>query len=195
MGDYPFAASPVNLGQTWAPSDDSLITANYDPVLADAATQVTAGALYLTKLQVRQTAIISNLWFGITVSGAGTSTGTFVGLYSAAGTLLTGSADVGGPGNGTFATPFESVKIALSTPQQIIGGSWVWAAMLINLSVTMPTLYRALSDAAFVGLTDWNGVSSLRFAVNGTGLTALPATITPGSNSTSNARSWWTGAS
>lgn len=179
----------------WVPSDDSLLLANYDPILADSTTQVTAGALYLTRLYARQPVTISNLWFGITVSGAGVSTGTFIGLYSSAGTLLTGSADVGGPGNGTFATPFESAKIPLSTPTAVAAGAFVWAAMLINLGTTMPTLYRALTDGQFVNLSDWNGVSKARFCVNGTGLTALPATITPASNSNTNARSWWVGAS
>lgn len=179
----------------WLPPDDGLLAATYDPALCDSTTQVSAGVLYLMKLQAREAITISNLWFGITISGSGTSTGTFVGLYSSAGQLLTGSADVGGPGNGTFATPFESVKIPLTTPQLIPARSWVWAAMLINLGTTMPTLYRALSDSQFTGFTDWNGVKALRFTVAGTGLTALPASITPASNTTVNARSWWTGAS
>jgi hypothetical protein len=182
-------------GETWLPPDEALLAATYDPVLCDAATQVTAGTLYLMRLNIRQGITVSFLRFGMSVSGSGTSTGTFVGLYSAAGKLLSGSADVGGPGNNTFATGFESTKLALTTPQLVAAGTVVYAAMLVNLGTTMPTLYRALSDIQFVALADWNPAAGLRFAVNGTGLTALPASLTMANNTPSGARSWWCGVS
>lgn len=175
----------------WIPPDDAFLAANYDPAVAAAGSQVVAGTLYLMRLNPRQGITVTNLWFGLSISASGTSTGTFVGLYSSAGVLLSGSADMAGASG--FGTGKEAAKCALTTPQVVGAGSVVYAAMLINVGTTLPTIYRAIGDQAFAAFSDYLPAAGLRFAVNGTSLTALPATLTMANNTPTGARTWWVG--
>lgn len=179
MGFYPVAA----VAAPYLPSDNNLLAANGDPVTFNAGFLTIAGTVYLSKIPLRNAGLYSTLWAVQTVAGAGASTGSFGGIYSPAGVLLSGSADIGGLVLGAGAVP-----IPLSAPQQL-GPGFVWAAFLFNLATTQPTLQRS---SAFGNINLAAAVS--RFAVPVTGQTSLPGSFSPGSL-TPDAATFWAGLS
>ncbi len=137
---------------------------------------LTAGTVYLIRYNVRYAHTVTNVLFRVATASAGASTGSFVGLYSSAGALLSGSADTG-----ALAAGIKTV--ALTTPQALTAGTFVWIALVVNFATTQPSLNTFAAAAA--GIVNWNlAAASLRCAVNGTLQTALPASIVPGSNIT-----------
>ena len=186
MGNYPFAAAAA--GTTpWLPADSGLLIATGDQETATASFLLIAGTLYLRKLNVRSSVLVTNLWFGLPVVGAGASTGSFAGLYSSTGTLLSGSADIATQ----FTTAIGGISCPLTTPQQLTAGTFVWAAVLSNLATTQPTLSKAsvINPISNLNLT----AATFRIAINGTGLSVLPGSITPASNAQANSASLWVG--
>jgi hypothetical protein len=149
---------------------------------------VTAGTVYLVKLSFRSAVLVSNLWLGCTVVGVGASSGSFAGLYSSAGSLLSGSADIGASflAAGPIACP-------LTTPQTVAAGSFAWASFVFNLATTQPSLTRGSGVVSVVNanLT----AATFRAAVNGTGQVALPGSITPSSNTSAGALPFLVGVS
>lgn len=158
------------------PADHGLLAWFCDPSGVGASQLLTAGSVYLMKIPVRAALTASTLWFHNITAGAGASSGSFAGLYSSAGTLLTGSADIGG-----LLTSTGVKSVALTTPQALTAGTFVWAALVVNLATTQPTLragYGATVAFSNLNLT----AAQFRAAINGTGQTSLPGSITPGSN-------------
>lgn len=182
-------AGHIHPALSWQPADNGLLASNIDPATIGNGAAPAAGVLYLMKLPVRQALTISKLWFQVGGSGSGTSTGSFAGLYSPAGTLLTGSSDIG-----TILTAAPGVpSVVLTTPQALAAGSFAWAALLVNLSVAQPFLPQSYgANTAFlnVNLTP----ATAQFAKFGSGLTALPGSFTP-SALTLPGLAWWVGAS
>lgn len=183
----------VHPSATWVPADNNLLIATSDPGVCSNAGTPVAGTLYLIKLTARTALTISNLWFGISSNSSGSSTGSYAGLYSSSGTELTGSSDVGALFNsGSSGSSGSWAECALTTPQAVTAGSFVWAALLLNIS-SMPSLYQGPGgNTGFpsAGLA----VSTARWAVNGTSLTSLPPSVTPASNSFIQ-RTFWCGGS
>lgn len=161
----------------WLPSDNGLILASGDPAQFTGTIAVTAGTVYLAKLTARLAVTLSNLLFAVTSAGSNTggSGGTFAGLYSGSGALLTGSADAA-----ALLAATGTVTVPLTTPQAIAAGTFVWAALVCNLGTTQPTLQRTSAGSAANNL----GLSAAlsRFATAGTLQTSLPSPITPSSN-------------
>jgi hypothetical protein len=193
----PVTISQGGTGQTTDPlppglaSDAGLLVENYDGAAASSTVIMVAGTLYLLRLNIRAAITITNICVVVTTAGnnTGGSTGTFAGLYNSAGTLLSGSADVAGS-----LTSGGIKQLALTTPQALAAATFVWAALLVNLGTTQPTLARTAVPRFEV----MNGVSaagSFRVAANGTLLTALPSpSITPGSNTATGAQAFWVAA-
>lgn len=178
----------VHPATMWTPQDNGLlVSSGGDPGLITSTAILTAGTLYLVKLPIRYALTITSLMFLVSVIAAGTSTTSFAGLYSPAGTLLTGSSDIG--------TPLKSggpQSLALTTPQALTPAStaFVWAALLVNFGSTQPTLFKGgaiTNNVPNAGLT----AATYRWATNGTGLSALPGSITPSSNSSASALTLW----
>ena len=148
----------------------------YDPALAVNSTQLTAGTLYLVRVNIAAAVTVTKIHWWVANTGSGAVTNqNLVGLYSSAGTLLA-SANV--DGDYSSAT-LKSTTIA-GTP--LTAGQFYWVALLFNASVP-PTLTRAsgwtgVDTAANLGLS----AATFRFAKNGTGRTSLPSSITPASN-------------
>lgn len=185
-----FSGSGNQSFQSWIPADNNLLGATYDPILAESQTIGIAGTLYLLKLPVRTSTLITNILFLLSASGVGASTGSFAGLYSSTGVLLSGSSDIGG----LLLSSAGGVTCPLTTPQSVSGGAesaWPWAALLFNLATTQPTLGRANPTAALtnIGLI----AANYRVAVNGTGLLTLPGSIVPSSNTLAGAIGAWAG--
>ena len=175
---------------SWVPADSGLLMATWDPAYTPITGILTGGTVYLSKLTARTALTITYLWFQVTAVGSGTSTGTFCGLYSSSGSLLTGSSDLV-----SQMTTQGSAKCALTTPQNLTAGQFVWAAILANLSSTQPSMGTGLGTQGSLANAGISSAASYRFAVNGTSVTALPSpSITPASNALTN-RSVWVGAS
>jgi hypothetical protein len=169
-------------------ADTGLLAQNFDGATAGGTSITTAGTLYLMRLNIRAATTVSNICLAVSGAGnnTGGSTGTFAGLYNPAGTLLSGSADVAAS---LTSTGFKALP--LTTPQALAAGTFAWAAILTNLGTTQPTLCRAAPGINAV-INAGLAASALRIAVNGTSLTALPATVTPGSNTAAGALAFWT---
>jgi len=148
----------------------------YDPALAVNSTTLTNGTLYLTRVNIPADVTVTKLYWWVGNSGSSPVTNqNHAGLYASDGTLLAST-------NVDAAVSSTGLKTTTISSQALSAGSFYWIGLLFNASVP-PTLTRAsgwtgVDAAANVGLT----AATYRFATNGTGRTALPATITPASN-------------
>jgi hypothetical protein len=148
----------------------------YDPALAVNSTQLTAGTLYLVRVNIAANVTATKIYWWVASTGSSAVAGqNVVGLYDSAGTLLA-SANV----DASFSS--ATLKTTTIAATALSAGSFYWVGMVFNASVT-PTLTRAsgwsgVDTAANLGLA----AAAYRFAKNGTGRTALPSSITPGSN-------------
>jgi hypothetical protein len=176
----------------WLPSDNGLLAASADPWLCASSSVITGGELYLSRLPWRSAGLITNLWFILATSGVGASTGSFAALFSAAGVQLSETVDIGAAlvaATGPFSVP-------LLAPQEVQGAGgpsgWPLVGVLANLATTEPGLARSASQAAApnLNLTPANA----RFAVNGTGLSVMPASIVPAANAGTGGANLWVGA-
>jgi hypothetical protein len=186
------AAAIGDLGYNglWLPGDQgSALAASGEPENATGTFLSIAGTVYLRKVLVRSAFTATNVLLITTTAGSGTSTGSFVGLYSSAGTLLSGSSDLVTP----FTAAAGGQTCALTTPQALAAGTFVWVAVLANLSVTQPTFARP--NVANTPSNAFLTAATFRTAINGTSVTALPSSITPGSNTQTNAAPIWVGLS
>src|SRR4249919_2721569 len=130
-------ASLTSIGGGWRPEDNGLLAASCDPVSAAGTTVLVAGTVYLQKVPIRNAVTVGRVHFQTAgTQGSGTSDGSFVGLYSSAGTLLTSSADIVTP----ITAAIGAQSVAVTTPQNLTAGSFVWVGMVVNLTVTQPSL-------------------------------------------------------
>jgi hypothetical protein len=174
----------------WVPSDQGLLIATGDPEIAVATTTLTAGTVYLRKITPRTAMTLTDIWLCLTTAGSGTSTGSFVGLYSSAGTLLSGSADQAS----AFTGSTGGISCALSAPQALTPGSFYWVAVLSNLGTTQPTFARSSVPGVQENINLI--AATFRTAINGTLVTALPSpSITPSSNVQAGSSPLWIGGS
>src|SRR5271165_3977987 len=161
-GSYSQSAAPP-----WLPSDNALLAATCDPFVLTNSLVLTAGTVYLAKLPIRSAITITNIWLGLITVGAGASTAS-------------------------FTTTAQGISNALTTPQAVAAGSFVWVTVLANLATTQPALVRGIGGSP--GATLFQNVNltaaTARFATNGTVLTALPASITPASNAQTSGGLW-----
>lgn len=162
------------------PREHGAIAWAYDPALVNNGSAGTAGTLYLVGLYVPRAVTATKLYWGIASAGVSPVAGqNWVSLFNSAGTKL---ADVGTDARITTTGAFTETISAVLTPGQY------WVGILVN-AATMPQVYKAANTAASLvnfGLTG----ASLRFATNGTALTATPASITPGSNVSAQQAYW-----
>lgn len=182
--DLPYAPNPT-------PADQSLIAWTYDPVTAGGNASATSGTLFLVKIYIRQAATISKGLVQI-VGAAVTPTlnQNFLGLYDSGGTLRASTTA------GTIDTATSTANTLLTgtftTPYAAPAGFY-WLAILFN-AATAATVMRGGTSGSPSFADMGNTAATDRFAANGTGLTSLPATITPSSNTHSGAAAFWAGA-
>lgn len=155
----------------WLPGDDGYLGANSDPATESGGGLLTAGTLYVARIN-RGAGPITNIHMGISAVGVGASTGSFVGAYSASGALLSGSADVGGVLAGT--TGFKVIG-ALTTPQAFVPGMYL--GILCNLATTQVTMMRQANSAVAVAQAAANP-ATLRWGQFPAVGTSLPSQLT-----------------
>lgn len=169
------AVSGNALGQD-TPAAHGVAAWCYDPALAVNSTQLTAGVLYLVRVNIAAALNAANLYWWVASTGSGAvANQNWVGLYGSTGVrLASANVDAG------FSSATLKTTVIASTA--LSAGSFYWVGLLFNASVT-PTLTRGsgwtgVDTAANLGLP----ASAYRFAKNGAGLTALPSSINPSAN-------------
>lgn len=155
----------------WGPDDQGMLAWSYDPATAAATTALTAGVVSLVRFRIRVTSTANSLSCGVTTAGSGLTAGqNFMGIYSAAGTLLRNTGDLSTVWNSTGA------KIAALTSSVSLTPGYYYLAMLAN-GTTPPTLARggnSTNSLQNAGTT----ATTLRFATYGSGQTTLPTPLT-----------------
>lgn len=165
--------SPVPQGLVGWAFDSAVISANSDAY--------TAGVLYLVRVVPAVDATVTQL--GISLFAGGTTpTNCFLGLYSSAGVKLGATA--------TQATPWATSgdKLAnLTTPVNVTAGQELYIGILVGAAVANPALYMGVwAPVNNVGDT----AAPYRWSYTGSGLTALPASVTMGSVTASSLSLW-----
>jgi hypothetical protein len=169
------------------PSDNGFKAWSFDCANATGSFTPVSGTLYLTAIPVHKPVTVTKLWWGMGAAANTPVSGqNFAGLFNSSGTLLqsvgidTQVAGSNGPQNATITSTALAV-------------GFYWVGILQN-ATTPQQLVR--STPAFLSIANANlAAASLRACVNGTSLTAMPASITPASNSQSGAGIFWTAVS
>ncbi|WP_217553173.1 glycoside hydrolase family 55 protein [Streptomyces sp. GbtcB6] len=164
------------------PREHGLIAWTDDPNRVSSGKAGTAQRLYLAALYVPRPVTATRLVWGINTAGASPVTGqNFVGLYDSAGTRL---ASVGVDARMTATGPFTETIDADLTP------GLYWVGFLFNAS-TMPAVYRCGDlNATLLNVNLAGTPARLRYATNGSGLSALPDTISPAGNTAAQYSYW-----
>ena len=169
----------------WLPSDVGLAAANGDPRSAGAILTMIAGTIYLVRVNIWQAVTFSKVFVVVNTGSAGASGGNFIGIYSSAGTQLNVSSDFGT----ALGTPGPQPVTVGST--SVAAGSFFDVAMVVNAGSSQPHLYGYGMPAADINFGQ--ALASLQFAVNGTGQTVLPSSLTLGSSTNAGALPFWVG--
>lgn len=159
------------------PQDLGLVAWNQDPVGCGANATAANGTLYLARVPIRQTTKITNLAIYLATAASGvTANQNFLALISSTGAI------VGQTAAGVLDTKITSngwVSAAMSAAVTVQPG-YYWVAALFN--ATTPPVMARNTGLSLGGPNAGQAASSFWFATNGTGLTAIPGSITPGSN-------------
>ncbi|WP_301177242.1 hypothetical protein [Actinomadura geliboluensis] len=162
------------------PSDYGAVAWTIPPWILNTGGQNTyaaVGQLYLARIRVARAATVRTGTVYVTDAPSGAASNSFLGLYSAAGTRLATTADEGTELSSTGLAPMN-----FTAPYAAAAGEY-WVALLIGTLAagsTPPGLARAPSGA-FTGMANFGLTApNLLFANAGSGLTALPGNLTPG---------------
>jgi len=170
----------------WLPSDNTLLASSGDlDAYLGTFAAMAANVLYLCKVMIRQAMTAGHTTVGVEAAGSGTSSGTYTGVYSSSGVLLSGSSDI------SADLAADTVPLLpLTSAVALAAGTFVWVALVADYATTQPSLWRnggaSTVAASNAGLT----AATLRYAVNGT---TLASTITPASNTQTGAFPFWAG--
>jgi hypothetical protein len=173
------------------PSDHGLLAWSIDIDSTPNGVLLIAGTVYLNKIPIHYPLTATNMWVSTTSAGTGTSSGSYVGLYSSAGSLLAYSADLG---SNFYSGNHE---IALGTAQALSTG-FVWAAVVVNQSTTQPSFRSPFNYTGPVSPNVNLTAANFRIAVpgaSGTSQTSLPASFTPSALTNTGAAQIWFGIS
>lgn len=164
------------------PSDQNFLGWTYQPQFANqSAPAITAGVIYLLRVILRSSATVTNVNFTVNTAGVGLSN-SFAGLYDFTGARQAVTADL----STILQSTGYKTTIAFTTPYAAPAGNY-WVAYLVGAGTTLPQFAATYTSTLTAGTAN-AGVTAAtaRWATNGTAQTALPATITPASNTTSN---------
>ncbi|MFA5004454.1 MAG: hypothetical protein WC498_04230 [Candidatus Saccharimonadales bacterium] len=174
--------------QDISPTDYGFTAWAFDPTgLGGLSIAPTLGSLFLFRMDIRVATTASKVVVALLSNGSALAN-CFAGIYSSAGALLAGSADISATLAG--AATNSDVILNLSGTASLASGSFVWAALLEN-GTTATNLIVSRGNA-LVGSSQLTGATA-RFGTFGSGLTALPASITPASITKWNSTMPWAG--
>lgn len=161
----------------WQPADNQILSWTIDPALASGSVATTSGAVALGQIVVKVNAVVNTLYAGLTASTT-TATAGYMGIYDAAGTLLGQTANQAATWNGTTGP----MAVPLTAPVSLTPGKY-YIALLINAAATGTWLRGAGGGSNWANLPI---AGAQRFGNTGAGLSALPASFSPGAVSASN---------
>lgn len=173
----------------FVPPDFGFAAWAYDPTMTINQTATVNGTLYLAQFVLRATTTIKTLWTSIAQAAVSpVANQNYLGLYDSSGTrqavTAAGTVDA-------LTTSTGPLSANVVTPYTAPAGKY-WMALLLNAAT--PAQVARASGFSSTPNANLSG-ATLRWAVNGTGLTSLPATIVPGSNSGSGNITLWSAAS
>jgi hypothetical protein len=167
------------------------------------AGNITAGTVYLCGFTYKEEsdlgALPATANYLVTSAGSGTAqAGTFVGIYNsspiqsntglvAAGTRLAVSGDVSANNTASGIVP-ATAALTWAAGITMLPQGFYWFGFLVatNAGTNKQAIGQALNPGVAAGTPNY-----YRHAVNGTGASTLPATITPASNSLTGAAAFW----
>lgn len=174
----------------WLPSDQNLLAENYDSIqMNPTGTAMVSQTLYVMAISIHAPVTVSKAWFNITTA-ATSLTSAGVALFSSSGVQIATST-----ATSTFtSTGAQSATLAVSAGQSLTLQPGLYFLTVFGngtgLASMAPHIAGNLAAANF-NLT----AAILRFAVNGTAVTANPASLTVASNTQTGAITFWAGLS
>lgn len=171
------------------PSDASILAWNFDHRFANGQSTATAGTLFMARLEVPSAITATNLLLAIQTAGSTlTASQNLAGLYNSAGTRLGQTADQSGTWTST-----DIKEMALTSPVALTAGTY-YIGILAN-GTTPPQFVRTIGSSGLTAFANrGTTAATARWSTAGTGLTALPASVTMASR-TLNAQCYWAGIS
>jgi hypothetical protein len=175
----------LNNGSPFSPAGNGYVAWNYDPASAVGQSGTTSGVLHMTRVDVPVSATATNLVVSIQTAGASLTAGqNLAGLYDANGVLLGSTADQASnwvsSGHKSMAL---TAGVALSPGTYYVG--------LLSVGTTPPQFLRTVGSSASASTVNVNlSNATLRWGTTGTGLTALPSTVTMSGRAASGSCLW-----
>lgn len=169
-GTFAVGGTPL-----WTPSRQGLKGWSFDPVvISSSAAAAVAGTFYLSLIELTDAATLTTLYWDVATVASGVTAGqNFVCLVNPSGGIV-GSVGVDAD---IVSTGLKATTISVP----YTAGQWR-AGFLFN-ATTPPALARCGAVTGSVNAVNANITgAALRGAVNGTGLTALPGSVTLSSN-------------
>jgi len=166
------------------PGDVGLQAWAYDPAAVSASQAITSGTIYLNGIYVRRSITVSALCYIQAVAGTSPTAGAnWIGLYTSAGTKLIDAAL-------DSVLTSAGVKSVPVTAQVLTPGLYRVALLQNATSQTGGASNSVGTVQNFTALGLTSGATA-RYAVNGTGASVLPSSITPSSNVATGAKFFW----
>ena len=176
------------LDPPFLPSDTATpyLAWNYDPGIATSNITVSAGIIFLVRINVRQTlSTATGVVLGIATAGATLTSGqNFAGLYNSSGTLLGTTADqsTNWATAGLYQMAFSGGALTN------VAAGFYWVAFVWN-GTTSPGFARNAGGAVGSIPNAGTSVSTCRYGSNGSGKTSL-ANITPSASNFGTSSFW-----
>lgn len=184
---YALTPSSPSDSSDWSAADSGQIARTFDPALCTVAVAPGVGILNLLGIRIRSTTTTTGVTMAQAAAGTLMTSGqNFFALFNSTGTRVAITADL----STTLAAPNQLVNPTWVTPAVLVPGAY-WIGVLLNSTGVVPTLRTAMSTSASYNLSVNANLTAatFRFAVNGSGQTAMPASIAPASNTAG--PGWW----
>lgn len=166
-------------------ADAGWLAWNYDPALTAGSTTLVTGQLFMCRVDLLSPATISTLYYAVNAVGVTLTSGqNLAGLYDASGNLLAQTADQSAS---WVSAGFKNT--ALVTPYVAAAGTYHLG--FLSNGATPMSLLRALGSGTQAATVNANlPVTTARWATTGSGLTALPSTVTMSGRTLSGGTPW-----
>lgn len=164
---------------------NAFLAVNYEPeAVSGTAGANVSGTIYLHKIYLAQGQTVTGLAVGVQTLGATlTAAQNLMGLYDASGNRVGVTADQ------STAWTTTGFKTAALTSSYSVTTAGFYYVGILAVGTTPPAFYQAANAPSALFNANLSA-GTFRHASAGTGQTALPATITMGSTSSSTTNSW-----
>jgi hypothetical protein len=172
-------------GPNPGPRDQNLLAWTYDPIMQSSSSALTAGTVYMIRVQVFEPCWVSDIVLEVVDAGQSlVASENFAGLYSASGAQIAVTADQ----SSTWASVGGKSMPLAGGPFYVQAG-YVYVAVVSNATGTLPSIGRCTVQGA-ASINAGLSAATSRYATGPTGQKTLPATITMSSLSPL-ANSFW----